>query len=292
MPYVPPFQPDHRLFPFESRWFESRVGVVHYVDEGSGSPILFLHGNPTWSFLYRGIIIRLRKKFRCIAVDYPGFGLSEHPDDYGYAPAEHAEVVTDLVRHLGLADLTIMGHDWGGPIGMRLALDELPRVRALVMGNTWYWPIDAWHVKAFAYVMSSAPMQSQILKRNFFVDKIIPFGVKHPLAEEVLDHYREPLATPASRVGVAELPRHLIESSPWLGDLADGVQDTLTNVPILLTWGMHDVAYSRPFMERFREDFRLAAVQRLDAKHYIQEDAPGEIAEAIDKFLSGLGAGS
>lgn len=286
MPHIPPFQPDRRLFPFDSKWYQSPVGPVHYIDEGVGAPILFLHGNPTWSFLYRGVIIRLRKKFRCIAVDYPGFGLSAHPEDYGYTPAEHAEVVAALVRHLGLQDLTVMGHDWGGPIGLRLALDELPRIRALVMGNTWYWPVEAWHMKAFAYVMSSAPMQTQILKRNFFVDKIIPFGVKFPLADEVLHHYREPLATPKLRTGVAELPRQLMESSYWLGDLSDEVPERLGNVPLLLTWGMEDVAYSRPFMDRFRDDFRLTKIRRLDAKHYIQEDQPGEIAEAIEAFLT------
>ena len=83
MSHVPPFKPDPRLFPFQSRWFESRVGPVHYIDEGVGDPILFLHGNPTWSFLYRGVVIRLKPRFRCIALDYPGFGLSVRPEHYG-----------------------------------------------------------------------------------------------------------------------------------------------------------------------------------------------------------------
>jgi haloalkane dehalogenase len=284
--HIPNFQPDRRLFPFESKWFESRAGTVHYLDEGSGPPILFLHGNPTWSFLYRGIVIRLRKHFRCIAPDYPGFGLSAHPENYGYTAAEHAEVVRALVQHLQLENLTIMGHDWGGPIGMRLALDELARVRALVMGNTWYWPADAWQLKALSYVLGSGPMQSQILKRNFFVEKLIPFGAKHVLADEVLHHYREPLPTPKSRVGVAELARQSSEASLWLGDLSDEVRDRLANVPLLLTWGIEDMVFNRHVMERFREDFRLATIQRLDAKHFIQEDAPAEIAQAITAFLS------
>jgi len=288
--HIPPFKPDHRLFPFESRWFESRVGPVHYVDEGVGAPILFLHGNPTWSFLYRGIVIRLRKRFRCIAVDYPGFGLSARPEDYGYTPQEHADVVSALVRHLDLKGLTIMGQDWGGPIGMRVALDAIPRLRALVMGNTWYWPLDAWHMKAFAYVMSSAPMQTQILRRNFFVEKLIPMAVRYPLAEEVMQHYREAQPTPKSRIGVAEFPRQLMDASLWLGDLADEVRENLANVPLLLTWGIDDFAFPRHFMERFRDDFRLVTTRRLDAKHYIQEDAPGEIAEAIEGFLDGPAA--
>ncbi len=295
MPHVPPFQPDPRLFPFESRWFDSPVGPVHYIDEGPpggvgpdgapADPILLLHGNPTWSFLYRGIVIRLRKRFRCIAVDYPGFGLSVHPDDYGYTPAEHADVVQALVRHLDLRRLTIMGQDWGGPIGMRIAVDELPRLRALVMGNTWYWPVDALHMKAFAYVMSSAPMQHLILKKNFFVERMMPMAVKHEMAPEVLRHYREPLPSPSKRIGVAEFPRQLTESTLWLGKLADDVAERLANVPLLLPWGVEDFAFSRDFIGRFRDDFRLATVRLLDAKHYIQEDAPSEISEAIGDFL-------
>jgi len=288
MVHVPPFQPDRRLFPFESRWFESDVGTVHYVDEGSGPPILLLHGNPTWSFLYRGIIIRLRRQFRCVAPDYPGFGLSTRPERYGYTPAEHAEVVSALVRHLDLTNLTIMGQDWGGPIGMRVALDHIERLRALVMGNTFYSPPDTFAIKAFSYVMSSEPMQRQILRRNILVEKLIPMAVKHPLADEVMHHYREALPTPKSRVGVAELPRQLTEATPWLGDLADEVRDRLANVPLLLVWGVRDPAFNRQYLERFREDFRSVRIQRLDAKHYIQEDAPAEIAAAIESFLASV----
>jgi haloalkane dehalogenase len=283
--HVPPFTPDPRLFPFRSQWFESRVGPVHYIDEGVGDPILFLHGNPTWSFLYRGIVIRLKSRFRCIALDYPGFGLSVRPDHYGHTPGEHAGIVRDFVRHLDLRHMTIMGQDWGGPIGIRVAVDELDRLRALVMGNTWYWPLDDWQAKTFSYVMSMAPMQSLIVNNNFFVERIMPMGVKIPLADEVLNQYREALPTPASRAGVAELLRQLIDASAWLGDLEDAVHERLTNVPLLLTWGVHDLVFSKRYLERFREDFRMAQVRRLDARHYIQEDAPAEIASAIAAFL-------
>ncbi len=292
MPHVPPFTPDSRLFPFRSRWFESRVGPVHYVDEGVGDPILFLHGNPTWSFLYRGIIIRLKQRFRCIALDYPGFGLSVRPPSYDYTPAEHAGIVRDLVKHLKLQRLTVMGQDWGGPIGLRVAADELPRIRALVMGNTWFWPVDSLQGKSFGYLMSMAPMQSQILKANFFVEKLMPRGVMHPLPEEVMDHYREALPTPSSRVGVAELPVQLMAATPWLARLEQDVKTRLSNVPLLLTWGLHDFLFTRPFMERFRDTFKQVQVERLDAKHFIQEDAPKEIAVAIGTFLGALGTGA
>lgn len=285
-PHIPPFEPDPELFPFRSRWFDSSVGRVHYVDEGEGPPILFLHGNPTWSFLYRGVVIRLRSRFRCIAPDYPGFGLSEHPRGYDYTPAEHAAVVGELIDHLDLDGLTIMGQDWGGPIGMRVALDRVDRLRALVMGNTWYWPAERLSMRSFAHVMSSQPMQWLITEKNLFVEKLLPLGTKFELAPEVLHHYRECYPTVRSRMGIAEFPRQIIRSAGWLQEIAGEVPRALANVPLLLTWGMHDIAFSPGMMDRFREDFRLVTVTRLDARHFIQEDRPAEIAEAIRSFLA------
>jgi haloalkane dehalogenase len=115
------FSPDRSLYPFESHRFDSSAGQVHYVDEGSGAPLLLLHGNPTWSFLYRHIIVALRERYRCVAPDYLGFGLSERPDGYGYTVEDHARVVGELVDDLGLDDVVVMGQDWGGPIGTAVA---------------------------------------------------------------------------------------------------------------------------------------------------------------------------
>lgn len=290
MPHVPPFRPDPRLFPFDSRWFESAVGPVHYLDEGpddpDAPPLLLLHGNPTWSFVWRGVVIRLRDRFRCIVPDLPGFGLSVRPEGFAYRPNELAEVVRGLVRHLDLRGLTIAGQDWGGPLGLRVAVDELSRLRALVMGNTWYGPIDTWTLKAFAYAMSSAPLQDGIIQSNLFVERLLPLGVKLPLADEVLDHYRDAQPSPGMRAGVAALPRQLLEATDWLAELAEDVADHLANVPLLLAWGMGDRAFPPAHMGRFRDDFRLVRVERLDARHFIQEDAPAELAAAIAGFLT------
>ncbi len=286
------FRPDPRLFPFDSRWFDHEVGRVHYIDEGSGPAILFLHGNPTWSFLYRGIVIRLRKKYRCIAVDYPGFGLSARPPSYGYRPADHAQVVADLVRHLDLRELTIMGQDWGGPIGMRVAVDERQRLRALVMGNTWFWPARGRAMNAFGYLLGSAPAQSLLRSHNLFVERLMPLGVLHPLAPEVLAQYRDAQASERGREGVAELPRQVTAAASWLAELEADVEGTLRDVPLLLTWGTRDPLFPPSHMDRFRLAFDEVSITRLEAKHYIQEDAPGEIAQAIDEFLSVSGSPS
>ena len=162
------FTPDPQLYPFESRWFESSRGRIHYIDEGEGPPILLCHGNPTWSFLYRDIVVVLRDRFRCIAPDYLGFGLSDRPAGFGYKIDEHAKVVGEFVDHLGLDGYLTMGQDWGGPISMAVAVERADRVRGIVLGNTWFWPADTLTMKAFSRVMSSPPLQHVILHRNFF----------------------------------------------------------------------------------------------------------------------------
>jgi len=136
------FTPDPSLYPFEPHWFDSYAGRIHYLDEGTGPPIVFCHGNPTWSFLYRNIVTRLRGRFRCIAVDYLGFGLSERPDGYGYTIEEHARCAGELADRLQLDGFITMGQDWGGPISMAVGTARAERVRGVVLGNTWFWPAD------------------------------------------------------------------------------------------------------------------------------------------------------
>lgn len=280
------FTPSPDLFPFESRWFDSAVGRVHYIDEGRGRPILFLHGNPTWSFLYRGVVKQLSKRFRCIAVDYPGFGLSDRPEGYGYTPAEHAAVVESLITHLCLDDLIVMGQDWGGPIGIKCALSVPDRVSGFVFGNTWFWPTDKTSVKLFSRFMSTRLMQWAILERNYFVNRLIPAATASALPDEVMEHYRSVQPNRAARVGVAELPRQLIRAEPWLKTLAAAVPDTLSGKPLLLVWGMRDVAFPPGyFIPRWQSVFRSSTVHPLPhAKHFFQEDAPESVAEAITKW--------
>jgi haloalkane dehalogenase len=277
------FIPSPELFPFTSRWFDSSAGRVHYVDEGEGRPLLLLHGNPTWSFLYRSIITRLQDRFRCVAPDYPGFGLSDRPAGYGYTPAEHAAVIRELVSHLDLHDLVVMGQDWGGPIGSWVAASAPERIGGLVYGNTWFWPTTRPATIVFSRVMSSPPMQWAILQRNFFVERLIPAATARRLSRQEMDHYRGVQATPADRRGVAVFPRQLLAAKPWLAELAERVPQALGGKPVLLVWGMRDLAFAPgAFVPRMRATFSdVRLVELANAKHFIQEDAPDDIATAI-----------
>lgn len=127
---------------------------VHYVDEEAGPTLLLLHGNPTWSFLYRKLIRGLKDYFRCVALDYPGFGLSSAPDRYTFTPREHSLIVEEFVDRLNLSKLTIMVQDWGGPIGFSLAIRRPELVDRFIVGNTWAWPLtDPPRVAKFSQIM-------------------------------------------------------------------------------------------------------------------------------------------
>ncbi len=283
----PDFTPSPDLYPFRSRRVATSAADVHYVDEGEGPPILFLHGNPTWSFLYRHLIVALREQFRCVAVDYPGFGLSDRPPGYGYTPAEHAGVVGEVVDHLGLDGVIVMGHDWGGPTGLSVAAARADRVAGLVLGNTWFWPSQG-RARMFSAVMSSRPAQKAILERNFFVERFVPQGVVRRLGAEEMEHYRAVHPTPAHRVGIAALPRQIVAARPWLEDVARTVPARLGAKPTLVTWPLRDTAFpAKRHVSRVCSAFEDVRVVELPhAKHYFQEDASGEVAAAISERFS------
>lgn len=281
------FTPDPELYPFTSRWFDSSRGRVHYIDEGTGPVIVFFDGNPTWSFLYRNIIAGLRDRFRCIAPDYLGFGLSERPSGFTYRIDEHVSVMGELVDHLELDRYLSMGQDWGGPISMAVGTDRADRVRGVVLGNTWFWPTSELSTKVFSVVMGSPPMQWAITKRNFFVERMIPAGTSTSLDDAVMEHYRGVQPTPQDRAGVARMPKEILAARPLLERLSRDVPTKLGSKPALFVWGMKDFAFRPgPNLPRMREAFPDHVVVELaEANHFMQEDAPGQIAEAIiDRF--------
>ncbi|WP_280459612.1 haloalkane dehalogenase [Nocardia carnea] len=279
------FVPDENLYPFESRWFDSSAGRVHYIDEGSGTPILFCHGSPTWSFLYRQIVKGLRDRYRCIAVDYPGFGLSERRTGFGYTIAEQTVVLGELIDHLQLDGFVLMGQDWGGPIGLGAATSRADRVRGVVLGNTVFWPIEARANRVFSVIMGSRPIQRRILEQNFLIERVLLRELGHTLTTAEVDHYRAVQPTAAARQALAVMPKEIRTARPLLDRLARDVPSTLGDKPALAVWGMRDPVF-RPnaCIPRIRAAFTdLDIVELPHARHFIQEDAPDSVATAIAK---------
>ena len=278
------FTPDKVLFPFQSRWFDGAGPRVHYIDEGAGRPVVMFHGNPTWSFLYRKVIQQLSGRFRCVAMDYPGFGLSERPSGYGYTSEEHARVIGKLVDHLNLDGFIVVGQDWGGPIGMTVATERASRVAGMVFANTWYWPAKG-SLVTFSLVMSSPPLQWLILHRNSFVNFIMPRSVATPMDANVFKSYQDAQPNPEARRGVAEFPKQIRLARPMLERLAATAPKALGAKPMELVWAMKDPAFGNEHViARWQLDFPSANLTRLaNANHYIQEDAPDAVAAAVDR---------
>ena len=279
---MPPDWLSPELYPFESRYLEVDGARIHYLDEGRGPALLLLHGNPTWSFLYRDVIKGLRDSFRCVAIDYPGFGLSPSAPGYGFTPAEHARVLEQFVLELDLRGLTMMVQDWGGPIGFAVAGRHPDRFAAFVIGNTWAWPKSDPGTQFFSRLMGGPIGGYLILRRNVFVEQIIPRNVRRKqLPEAVMAAYRGPFPTPESRRPIHVLPREILGSRGFLGDIERGLA-ALRDRPALLVWPTKDVAFRDRERRTWEAMFPQHRTVVLDgAGHYIQEDAPGEIVDAI-----------
>ena len=273
---------DRSLYPFTSRWFTSSAGRVHYVDEGSGRPIVFCHGSPTWSFAFRHVIRALRGQYRCIAVDHLGFGLSERPDDYDYTVRSHVAVLGELIDHLDLNDLIIVGHDWGGPIGLAATTQRSHRVSGVALTNTALWPIDAVANRAFSAVMGTSFMQRRILDDNLLIECVLLGRAGPDLGATEADHYRR-VQPAGARRGLAVIPTEIRAARPLLAELADTVPATLGRVPSVAVWGMRDKVFpARSSLPRLQAMFEDLEVTELGSSgHLVPEESPDALADAI-----------
>lgn len=276
---------DDELFPFESRFVDIDGNTVHYVDEGTGPTLLFLHGNPTWSFVYRDVIRALRGQFRCIAVDYPGFGLSTPAPGYRFLPAEHAQVIAGFVDALGLSGITLVVHDWGGPIGLAARAARPDAFDRLVVGNTWAWPTEALHVKIMSHVMGG-PIGSLLIRQfNLFVNAMIPAGhrLRKPTAGEMA-HYQKALASPQRRAASAIFPRQLTSGRDFLADV-EATLPALVALPALIVWADADVAFRSGELRRWQQILPVHHTEIISgAGHFVQSDAPEAFAAAIRRW--------
>ena len=277
-------------FPVESHWVDIDGHSVHYVDEGEGPLLLMLHGNPTWSFLYRRLIEGLKDRFRCIALDYPGFGLSTAKPGYGFTPAEHADVLSAFIRQLDLRDVTPIVQDWGGPIGLAAATREPERFSSLIVGNTWAWPHDTKTAERFSFLMGSEKTGDWLSRKlNLFVGQIIPRSMRRrSLKPDEMAMYKGPFPDEESRIPVQVFPREIMGSHAFLAELESNLS-RIANLPSLLLWANKDMAFGKPEMERWQSLLANHHFHMLQgAGHYWQDDAGEEAVLAIRNWWDHL----
>lgn len=276
-------------FPFESRWARLSSGTrMHYVDEGSGPAVLFVHGTPTWSFDWRRLVAALSATHRCIAPDHLGFGLSERPPNGAYTPEWHAANLAQFVERLGLDRFTLVVHDFGGPIGLPLALDTPSRVDGLVVFNSWMWSIrdDAAMVRP-ARLLGGRFGKFLYRRANLSLRVLLPaaYADRRTLTRAVHAQYLAPFPEPRSRELVLwSLAHALLGSDAFYSSLWEG-RERLRDLPAQLIWGMHDPAFRPHHLARWREVLPGADVTELPVGHWPLEESPDEVIGAVRAFL-------
>jgi pimeloyl-ACP methyl ester carboxylesterase len=280
-------------FPFKPHYKAINGFQMHYVDEGEGDPIVCVHGEPTWGYLYRKFITTLSNNNRVIAPDHMGFGKSEVPQDKPYILSQHIDNFTRLLLELDLQNITLIFQDWGGPISFGFATRHTDRVKHLVIMNTsvgvakenrrlWYESM----VEEGTYDNLMGHMKVFIpnMMFGFFVRKFTP-EEKRTMKQA----YTAPFPTPESHKGAKAFPLDIPKGSNHISSkIMQEIRDNLNlleKIPKILIWGMQDRIFPPKILQLWQEIYPgTPSYEVQNAGHFLQEDAPEEIVAIIKKF--------
>lgn len=279
-------------YPFEGRLLDVGGARLHYLDEGpcAAEPLLFVHGNPTWSFYWRHALRRFAARYRCVAPDHVGCGLSDKPADYPYRLGRHIENLERLVDELGLERITLVVHDWGGPIGLGFAGRHPERVARLVITNTAAFPGPApLRIRA-----CRTPLLGALAVRgmNAFAGLATVMAVEDHarMTPQVKRGYLAPYSSWSTRIAtlrfVEDIPLDPGHASwPALLEVERGLA-RLADKPACLIWGQKDWCFTPAFLRAFQQRLPHARVHRAEhAGHYVLEDAREDVLDWIEVFL-------
>lgn len=265
---------------------------MHYVDEGVGEPILFVHGTPTWSYEWRHLIRALAPSYRCIAPDLLGFGLSDRPTDFPYTPEAHSQALAEFVARLAPAPgaFTLVVHDFGGPIALPICLRQPALVRRLILINTWMWSFAGDRGLERKARMAGGRFGRFLYRRiNVSLRVLMPsaYGDRRTLTPEVHRQYLDRFPDAWSReVVLWPLARALLSSSPFY-DALWAERSKLRGRPALVLWGMRDPAFRPGLLQRWRETLPEARVVELTgAGHWPHEEEPERVVDEVRRFLA------
>jgi haloalkane dehalogenase len=279
-------------WPYEPRWLETDGVHLHYVDEGSrnGEPVVMLHGVPTWSYLYRRFIPPLVEHgFRAIAYDQLGFGRSDKPAATdAYTLERWIRHLDALVDELELEKITLVMHDWGGPVGLGWAVDHVERVKRLVLFNTGTGAVDEGPAP-LGYALLRAPLLGDVLTRGA---NAFRFALLYAadLDDDAKAAYAKPHPSWKTRAGLAKAPRMLpFDSGNPSREIVRHTVDELGRLyakPKLVVWGMKDPVLRPHILKNLRQRLGQAEVRELrDVSHFVQEDAPDDAIRYVLEFL-------
>ena len=285
-------------FPYDPHFVEIKGSKIHYIDEGSGDPVLFLHGNPTSSYLWRNIIPYMISVARCIAPDLIGMGKSDKPD-IEYRFFDHYEYIEEFIDKLELSSITFVIHDWGSALGLRYAMSNEDNVKGIAMMEAILMPVSSWDMwpegsrKLFQAFRTPDIGWDMIVNKNIFIEKLLPGAVVRKLSKQEMDYYREPFKEPSSRKPVWRWPNEIpIEGEP--GDVTQAViaynkwlQES--NIPKLIFYANPGVLISAQVIKWCKKNLQnLVTVDIGKGIHYIQEDNPHLIGVELRKWYENI----
>ena len=284
-------------FPFKSNYVEVNGSKVHYVDEGSGDPILFLHGNPTSCYLWRNIIPYLTAHGRCIAPDLIGMGKSDKPR-LAYRFSDHYKYVKGFIEKLGLENITLVIHDWGSGLGFHYAMENESNIKGLAFMEAILKPMS-WSDFPKDFKLGFRLMRTPILGwfmisvMNVFVKQILPDATVRDLAPEEKSIYLEPFKTITSRKPIRQWPREIpIDGNPsdmhsLISNYCQKLQNS--NLPKLLFYATPGGIVTPEVVEWSKEKLKnLNTVDIGSGIHYLQEDNPNKIGDELSKWYMSL----
>jgi pimeloyl-ACP methyl ester carboxylesterase len=278
-------------YPFASHWFQTEWGIQHFVDEGSGPVLLMVHGNPTWSFAWRRLVAGFRERYRVIAIDHLGCGFSEKPQDRNvYTLDGHIRRLKALVELLGLNNVTLFGHDWGGAIGMGCAGRMKERFRRFVLMNTGAFRSQA---IPFRIALCRIPVLGMLGDQglNLFARAALTMAVEKPLTPAARAGFIAPYDSWNNRIAVHEFVQDIpLNDHHRSYETLTQVEQELTAFaqhPVKLIWGMKDWCFTPgEFLTGFTRRFPQASVTRIaSAGHYVFEDAADQVLAESAAFL-------
>jgi haloalkane dehalogenase len=280
------------LYPFAGKSFASSGGKMAYVDEGEGPAVLMFHGNPTWSFFYRDLILDMRGAHRCLALDNLGCGLSDKPQQADYTLKGHIDRACEWVESTGVESFHLVVHDWGGPIGLGMAARLKDKIKGITLLNTAAFPFPTIPLRI---AVCRFPFLGALLVRglNGFVRGATRMTTIEPLSEAVVEGYCRPYGNWHDRVAVHRFVRDIPRkpSHPSWETLQE-LERSLSNwreIPVQILWGMQDWCFHTGILNSWESVLPNAEVKRFEsASHYLFEDAGEEIIPALRTFSEGL----
>lgn len=285
-------------FPFESHFIDVNGAKMHYIEQGEGDPILFLHGVPTWSYLWRNIIPDISKIGRCIAVDLMGFGRSAKPK-MAYSLFDHINYITGFIQTLNLSHITLVSHAWGSAVGFAYAYKHEKNIKALAFLEALLRPVFTPEMVALPIqeliALVDHPKQGRktVTKDHYYIDKVMQSGILRPLTDEELVYYKEPFPTPESRQPIwqflSELPLGKGQSrvTDLITQYSAWLQTTL--VPKLMFYGLPGYSMTADDLQWAKEHLpNLCLVDIGDTIFYPQEYKPKHIAKKLTAWCKKL----